>query len=47
MLLLTVVAGASIWYHPTHAAGAVILEFVTLITTFDPLLVMTALYAMI
>jgi CubicO group peptidase (beta-lactamase class C family) len=46
MLILTVSVAASLWFHLTHAAGAVPQEFVFLITMSVLLMLMSALYAL-
>lgn len=46
MLLLTVGVGASLWYHLTHTAGALLQEFVFLITMSVLLTLMSVVYAL-
>ena len=46
MFLLTVAVGASLWHHLTHTAGAVLQEFVFLITMSLLLILMSVVYAL-
>ncbi len=46
MVVLTAAAGFSLWYHLTHAAGAVAQEFTFLIVMLVLLLPITGLYAL-